>query len=116
MLLVDDDDAFRTATRKGLERSGFVVFDLPTGVGIESEVDRQAVDVVVTDLLMPEREGCESIMALRAARPDLPIVVVTGSGYGKTAVTMGASCCLNKPVSLDSLRQTIRNQAAREDG
>jgi len=72
-------------------------------------------DVLVTDLVMPEGEGIETIRMVRKEQPDLKIVAVSGVFGGRflrVAHALGAHATLAKPVSLDALLGTIQSVLA----
>jgi CheY-like chemotaxis protein len=72
-------------------------------------------DVVVTDLIMPDKEGLETIIELRRDFPDLPIIAMSGSGLGshylKAAEKLGAEKTLAKPFMMEELVQAVREVA-----
>jgi len=69
---------------------------------------------VITDLIMPDKEGLETIMELRAAQPDMKIIAMSGGGrnrpgdYLKVARQMGAAQVLAKPFSSQELLDCVR--------
>ena len=107
ILLIDDNEALRRVLRIGLEKRGFTVFELGSGRGAEWLIARRSIDVVVTDLFMPGREGLETICALRESHEELPIVAITGSNMADVATGLGARVCLSKPVSLRTLTRAL---------
>lgn len=106
ILVVDDDKVAVRGLCDLLELDGYspVGFDLP-----EKAVERlklESFDALVTDLEMPRLHGLEVVKAARAARPELPIVVVTayaGSPAAASALALGARCVLKKPLAYDRL-------------
>lgn len=86
LLLVDDEDAVLRATKRALERSGFVVHAAPSGADALARFGEvgPAVDCVVCDVLMPGMNGPEVVAALRATRADLPVLFI--SGYADAAL------------------------------
>lgn len=103
ILLIDDDASLRTVMRKLLERRGHDVRDAPDGAIGLAMVRKGAPDLVISDLLMPEQEGVETIMALRNEFPDLKVLAVSGAGSNgdwqplKDAEMLGADASLEKP-------------------
>ncbi|HEV8112316.1 MAG TPA: response regulator [Planctomycetota bacterium] len=109
ILVVDDDDAFRAMLRETLERAGHEVHDAPNGA-IALEIDqRTPCDVVVIDLVMPEKEGLETILELRRRRSRTKIIAMSGGGSGNPqsnlaiAARLGARRTLTKPFSRGEL-------------
>ncbi len=114
-ILVIDDEAVVTQTlRRYLERHGFEVAVASNGdEGIE--VHRlNPVDLVVTDILMPGKEGFETIRTLREMTPDIRIVAISGGGrnephtYLKFAQRFGADRAFSKPLDMSVLVSSIR--------
>jgi two-component system, cell cycle sensor histidine kinase and response regulator CckA len=100
VLLVEDDSAVRSLARRLLEAEGHTVIDAPTGQeGLarwqEAMSSGDTIDVVVTDIVMPDMGGRELVTRLRASNPRLPVVYV--SSYFADAV---AGLDLSEPVEL----------------
>jgi CheY-like chemotaxis protein len=100
ILMIDDDEVLRATIRRVLERAGHRVTEAENGdVGMRI-VQGETPDLVITDLLMPEKEGIETIQELREGFPEIPIVAVSGAGgephdqgrrHGVTAAPPGES-------------------------
>ena len=115
VLLVEDDNAVRSLARRLLENEGHTVIDAPTGEeGLarwrEAMSRGETIDVVVTDLVMPDMGGRELVTRLRAANPRLPVVYV--SSYFADAV---AGLDLAEPVELLEKPFTPASLAAAVD-
>ena len=100
VLLVEDDNAVRRLARRLLQDEGHTVIDAPTGQqglarGQEAMSNGQTIDVVVTDIVMPDMGGRELVTRLRASNPRLPVVYV--SSYFADAV---AGLDMSEPVEL----------------
>ena len=113
ILVIDDDDDVRETVCELLEVAGYDVVAAPNGrVGLKMLSERGA-DVVITDIFMPEMEGIETIMTLRASRPGVPIIAMSGGGKWdtvqslKTAHHLGAMETLPKPITFDSLMRAV---------
>ena len=70
------------------------------------------IDLVITDVLMPEKDGLETIRALRLVDPHVKIIVMSGTGQGpsghlKIALKFGARRILPKPFTIDELLTTV---------
>ena len=114
ILVIDDDDDVRDTVCELLEVGGYEVAAAPNGrVGLAMLSERGA-DVVITDLFMPEMEGIETIMTLRASRPAVPIIAMSGGTKWdtvqslKTAYHLGAMETLPKPITFDALMRAVR--------
>ena len=113
ILVIDDDEAMRGSVRRILERDGHDVHEAQDGAEGLRVFETFAADVVVTDLIMPGKEGIETIMELREAAPDVRILAVSGGGVGlhhdvlSDAEALGADASLAKPFTVDQLRSAV---------
>lgn len=113
ILLIDDDDLFRKALRLTLERAGHVVVEAIDGnAGLRCYRSRP-FDLVITDLIMPGKEGLETIRELRSMDAGVNIIAMSGGGridardYLTMAKAFGARRVLDKPFSEQDLLQAI---------
>lgn len=113
ILLIDDDDAFRTMLRRTLERAGHTVIEAEEGQAALRLLSSPAVDLVVTDIIMPGMEGLQTIQELRRTHPRVKVIAISGGGrmepdgYLKVARAFGAVCALSKPFTNQELFQAI---------
>ena len=113
IIIVDDDAQLRDSLRKALQRAGHEAWTAEDGAVGLGLIREHAADLVITDILMPEKEGIETIQALRGEDPDLPIVAISGAGTAEEggplldAQLFGASATLAKPFSLQELLETV---------
>jgi CheY-like chemotaxis protein len=113
ILLIDDDEEFRKMLHKSLVRAGHEVQDAANGKQGLALFKQRSTDVVVTDLIMPDMEGLETIIALRHFDPPAKIIAMSGGGrvnaqdYLASARQLGANRILAKPFSLDELTNAI---------
>ena len=113
ILLIEDDKSLRRALRLGLERSGHEIVEAGNGREGIAAFRAMPADLVVTDLIMPEVEGVETIRGLRALGAKVPIIAISGGGRGSPkdylniARHLGANHVLEKPFELDALRTAI---------
>jgi CheY-like chemotaxis protein len=118
VLFVDDDPEARALARVQLELEGFVVVEADGGVEALHLLETIDVDVVVTDIFMPDEDGIELIQDLRRRRPRLPIVAITGGGIHhdttalRVAAALGAGALLLKPIESEELVAAIRRVLA----
>lgn len=114
ILIVDDDDVFRAGVRRVLESRGYDVVESRDGREALRRTDLAGVDLVITDIVMPEIEGIELITRLREAHPATRILAVSGSPYAapgnylEVAKRLGASASLTKPFGLEQLVESVR--------
>lgn len=113
ILIIEDDAAVRRTMRKIVERMGHVVGEAEDGARGLSLFRQERYDLVVTDLLMPEKEGIETIMELREEAPGVKILAVSGgmvldrTGPLEDAEALGADASLPKPFAVEELRSAV---------
>jgi DNA-binding response OmpR family regulator len=111
VLVIDDNADLCANLRAGLEIEGYEVLTASNGEQGLKQLARQKVDAVVTDLFMPDKDGIETIVALRERFPGLGIIAMSGrlgATYLPVAQEIGASTVLNKPFSLAQLIAALR--------
>src|SRR5688572_19307865 len=107
-LVVDDDEPTRDLIAFSLEQLGHSVTRAENGDEALAAFAGKRADVVITDLLMPDRDGLELIPSLLKLAPTMPIIAISGSVqhaglYLKMARQLGATWSLSKPFSRDEL-------------
>ena len=112
VLLAEDESAVRNLVRQHLEELGYTVLIAPDGAQA-LQLARQnikTIDIVLTDVVMPEMGGCELSEALRQLRPDMKVLLMTGYSEGITLEQANAAGLqvLSKPFSRRSLAYKIR--------
>ena len=113
ILVIDDEAPVRNMIRQTLEREGYEVADAGDGRQGMAQLRRQPVDLVITDILMPEQEGIETIRMLRKEFPQIKILAISGGGKtGKldilpVAQTFGAHRTLAKPFDRKDLLAAV---------
>jgi phosphoribosyl 1,2-cyclic phosphodiesterase/CheY-like chemotaxis protein len=122
VLLIDDDQAFRTTLTELLKTEGWEVFEAADGeMGLNIALQKRP-DVVVCDLLMPRCNGfqfCRAIKQQRAFLPNIRIVVSSGSNYASdrmNALESGADEYITKPVSAKDLFAVLERVTRRKTG
>ena len=115
--LVDDDPDFRDALDKQLRYAGYRVALAADGGEALVWLHKNHADVLILDIVMPHKEGLETMLALRRSHPQLPVIAISGGGrieardYLKIAASLGAAGVLSKPFPLADLQALI--EAAR---
>jgi DNA-binding response OmpR family regulator len=115
ILLIDDDDYVRAMLRLTLIHFGHVVIEARNGKEGLALFDGANVDLLITDIVMPEKEGLEVLMELRKKQTTVKIIAISGGGrqggtdYLHIAKLMGASAVLAKPFSNEVLVSTINS-------
>lgn len=110
IILVDDDQALRRATRQTLELADYPVRDFGAAPQALTQLSRDSEAVVVTDIRMSGMDGLELFAHIRALDPDLPVLLITGHGDVDMAVRAlhdGAYDFIAKPFPADRLVQSV---------
>lgn len=118
MLLVDDDETFSGVLARALVRRGYQVFRAACFTDAEDLVARERPNEAVVDLNLGSHTGLQLIPVLRAACPDLRILILTGYSSIATAVEairLGAVDYLCKPASADEIIAALNSDGANPD-
>lgn len=114
ILLVDDDPILRTSLRRILTRGNVhTVVEASNGIEAVRACQERVPDLVITDLIMPEKEGLETIIELRKTYPGIKLIAMSGGGrlnandYLQAAKRMGAHKTLAKPFGADILMEAV---------
>ena len=116
ILVADDDEGVRRLFCKVLEAHGYPVAAVADGrQAIALMADQEDFRIIIIDLVMPEREGIETICSLRKDRPDVKVLAVSGAfkdplldNMLECASMLGADATLRKPVHPEDLVATVR--------
>lgn len=113
ILIIDDEPVIVQMLQRFFERNGFEVLSAGDGsAGLDLQ-RRTPADVVITDILMPGKEGFETIREMRRMNPGIKIVAISGGGrnepqtYLRFATTFGADRAFAKPLDLGQLLTSI---------
>jgi len=119
ILLVDDDEQFRGMLSEALTGEGFEVREASDGLQGIKLYGEQPTDIVITDLVMPGKEGLEMIVEIKRFHSGVKIIAISGGGRGssnnylKMAKAFGAQIVLAKPFShheiLDAISQVLED-------
>lgn len=119
VLLVDDDEMIRYALRSAFEIADIEVVEEANGGFIRKPESLDDVDVVVTDIFMPDVEGIELITTMNRVAPHIPVIAMSGGGrlnsqdYLGTASDLGAAAVFSKPLNEVLLVDKVRELAAQ---
>ena len=122
ILVIDDEQLIRLQIRSALELEGYVVHEAANGNEGLARIAEAAPDVVITDILMPDKEGIETILELRRTHPKIRIIAISGGGrtgnkdFLRTAKHLGADRTLAKPFGLAELLRLVRDVLAEANG
>lgn len=113
ILVIDDDEDLRQAMVQCLRNKGYLVTEASNGEEGLRRYRRDRFDLVVTDIVMPDKEGLGTIMELLALNPAQKIIAVSGGGYASSteyldyAREFGARRVLSKPFTLEKFLLTL---------
>ncbi|MGA8363564.1 MAG: response regulator transcription factor [Solirubrobacteraceae bacterium] len=113
ILLVEDEPGIVDFVRRGFEADGFAVESALDGVRGEQLALAGSFDAIVLDLMLPGRDGLKVLASVRAAKPEVPVIVLTARGEIEDRVAgldAGAVDYLVKPFSLAELLARVRAQ------
>jgi CheY-like chemotaxis protein len=114
-LVIDDDELVRTTIASILASVGYDVIEASDGQQGLQLFHRHAVDLVITDILMPSKEGIETIVEIRQRNREVRIIAISGGGnFGTGSVLhaarrLGADEVLSKPFSKEELLAKVSN-------
>jgi two-component system cell cycle sensor histidine kinase/response regulator CckA len=111
VLVVDDEQVVRYAIRERLAAEGHEVVEANNGRRAMQCLDAGTFDIVITDILMPERDGLETLRHVHKTQTDTEVIVISGAGndlFLENARGLGASRVLEKPLNLDELAAAVR--------
>lgn len=121
ILTIDDDPAIRKFLQVVLSREGFDIVAADDGRMALEQLQAHPIDLVVTDIFMPEKDGLEFIREMRLLRPNVKVIAISGGTeyfdpgpYLSIAKMLGAVTILGKPIQRDKLVQTIDDLLAAE--
>ena len=115
ILVIDDELQIRLMLRKLLEPEGYTITEAPDGIEGIKRYHENPADLIITDLIMPDKEGLETIMELKKENPAVKIIAMSGGGKNKPegylhlAKQFGAMETLEKPIRKEELLKAIKN-------
>ena len=116
ILVVDDDELALFTLGEILKTAGHIVVEARNGNECLEFQRNEPFDLVVTDIIMPEKDGIETVIELRKDFPEIKIIAISGGGRThdlnilKVAEEFGADSVLAKPFSGEQLLASIEEQ------
>ncbi len=110
ILIVDDEEQIRRVLRRKLEQCGYEVDEASDGNVAIRKASEQHYDLVIADIIMPERDGLEVIMHLRRHQADVKVIAVSAPSnhlYLDSAKAFGASRTFSKPFELAEIERAV---------
>ncbi len=115
ILIIDDDETLRTMVRRMLESAGYQDIEEAAdgNIGLKL-IQNNTFDLIITDIIMPNKEGIELIMELDQKRPRIKIIAMSGGGkigaesYLEMAKHLGANRTIAKPFNQSDLLSVVK--------
>ena len=115
ILVVDDEPGYRALLDMELSGKLYKVLTAEGGVQALEILEREKVDLVITDMKMPNMDGLDLLMAGRRLHPDIPFIIITGYANEERleqALSLKASSCLYKPFRMEELCVAVQDAVA----
>jgi DNA-binding response OmpR family regulator len=115
ILIIEDDVEIRNMLKIMIQRAGYFVQTAENGLEGVNAFKRSPSDIVITDIVMPEKEGLETILELREDYPNVKIIAISGGGrhdaknYLRSAKDFGADYIFNKPFGQKEIIAAIQD-------
>ncbi len=114
ILIIDDEPQIRSMLRLMLERDGYEVVEAPDGIEGIRLYRQNPSDLIITDLIMPNKDGIGMIIDLKKEFPEVKIIAMSGGGlnkpdgYLKGAKKLGAAYTLTKPIDREEMLRAVK--------
>ena len=116
VLVVDDEAPVRKMVSSMLKNSDIDIQEASNGNEALTIINDADIDLIITDIVMPEKHGIDLIMEIKKLFPEMPVIAISGGGgvtgrfdYLEIAKVVGAENILKKPFSADTLRNLVDN-------
>ncbi|MCX6620721.1 MAG: response regulator, partial [Acidobacteria bacterium] len=116
ILVTDDEPGVRLFLRLMLESEGYEVSEAGNGQEAVRAIRDSPIDLMITDLIMPEQEGIETIRQVRREHPTIGIIALSGAGnksYLDMTEALGADCAMAKPINPEALLEEVKRVLLR---
>jgi len=111
ILVVDDEPQIRDILRRKLEKSGYGVWEAANGQEAIDELRAGKFDLVLADILMPEKDGLEVIMFIQREQPSVKCVAISAPSnkvFLQSAQLLGATRIIEKPFEIQEVENVVR--------
>ena len=121
ILIIDDDESIRSFLKERLMYEGFNVLTANNGKEGMNLFNNNQVDLVITDIIMPDKDGFETIIELKRICPDTKIIAMSGGGRGQpeyyldTAKCFKAEYTFEKPFKTSELLEDVHELLKQEN-
>lgn len=113
ILIIEDDDQVRELLKKILQSEGYAVISAVNGAEGLKLYEQSSPELIITDLIMPEKEGIETIRELKKLNPEVKIIAMSGGGtidagqYLMMAQRLGVSKTFKKPFRRNEILEAV---------
>ena len=113
ILIVDDEEQLRDVLKSVLQEEGHEIVEAGNGYAAMEEFRKAPTELIITDIVMPDKEGLETIIDFRRTYPDVRIIAMSGGGrnspqdYLDMAKKLGATEVIAKPFSIDDFLSCV---------
>jgi DNA-binding NtrC family response regulator len=117
VLLVDDDEDFLEIMSERMKTRGMEVITATSAEDALERIEKDTFDAIVLDFMMPGMDGLQTLKEIKAKRPELQIILLTGYATiekGVEAIKLGAMDVVEKPADLEVLARKIQKAEARK--
>jgi len=119
ILIVDDEQNIRNILCETLKKDEYEIFEASSGQEAIDILDSNAVDLMITDLVMPGKTGLDLIMEIKEKIPEINIIAISGGGgingrfdYLPIAQLIGANNIIRKPFSMADIKKIVSDLLA----
>ena len=118
ILIIDDDETIQSVFQRFLTGKGYEVLVASDGRRGLRILEESEIDLVITDIMMPETDGLEVVMAIRGKEADIPVIAISGGMHAMPmdflpmAKKFGASKVLYKPIEMEDLLSAVEESLA----
>jgi CheY-like chemotaxis protein len=122
VLVIDDENSIRQLLKRTLEKIGCTVYLAEDGAAGVQAYKKNSIDLVITDLVMPEKEGIEVIRELKMENAEVQIIAISGGGlnapgtYLDIAKALGARQVFAKPIIMEDFLNTVKFILSESNG
>ncbi len=122
ILIVDDEESIRRMVRVILGEDQYSFIEASNGLEAQARLEKDPADLILTDVIMPDCDGIELVMAIRRKLPGIKVIVMSGGGrvraghYLNLAEKLGAARVFEKPFDPAALRAATAELLAETDG
>jgi len=116
VLLVDDEEEFLDIMSERMRNRGMEVVTVSSAKEALGKIEKELFDAIILDLMMPDMNGLETIKAIKAKKPELQVILLSGQATlekGIEAMKLGALDVVEKPADMEILVEKIKNAESK---